>query len=80
MYVYDNWEAFASRFTNIWINIKNSANKGVADFMMAIDKFDDYFNIKVAKCDDNCKIEFDMQGAVYDYDKLIKNTQLEPTD
>ena len=49
-------------------------------FMMAIDKFDDYFNIKVAKCDDNCKIEFDMQGAVYDYDKLIKNTQLEPTD
>jgi len=49
-------------------------------FMMAIDKFDDYFNIKVAKCDDNCKIEFDMQGAVYDYDKLIKNTQLEPID
>jgi len=38
LYVYDNWEAFASRFTNIWINIKNSANKGVADFMMAIDK------------------------------------------
>jgi|LakMenE27Jul10ns_1017307.scaffolds.fasta_scaffold00226_4 tape measure domain-containing protein len=38
LYVYDNWEAFAGRFTNIWINIKNSANKGVADFMMAIDK------------------------------------------
>lgn len=38
LYVYDNWEAFLSRFTNIWINIKNSANKGVADFMMAIDK------------------------------------------
>jgi tape measure domain-containing protein len=38
LYVYDNWEAFSSRFTNIWINIKNSANKGVADFMMAIDK------------------------------------------
>ena len=35
---------------------------------------------KMHKCDDNCKIEFDMQGAVYDYDKLIKNTQLEPTD
>ena len=38
LYVYDNWEAFSGRFTNIWINIKNSANKGVADFMMAIDK------------------------------------------
>jgi hypothetical protein len=38
LYVYDNWEAFSDRFTNIWINIKNSANKGVADFMMAIDK------------------------------------------
>lgn len=39
LYVYDNWKAFSDRFTNIWINIKNSANKGVADFMMAIDKF-----------------------------------------
>jgi tape measure domain-containing protein len=38
LYVYDNWKAFSDRFTNIWINIKNSANKGVADFMMAIDK------------------------------------------
>lgn len=38
LYVYDNWKAFSNRFTNIWINIKNSANKGVADFMMAIDK------------------------------------------
>ena len=37
LYVYDNWKAFSDRFTNIWINIKNSANKGVADFMMAID-------------------------------------------
>lgn len=45
-------------------------------FIEAIDKFEDYFNLKVAKCDDNCKIEFDMQGAVYDYDSLIKNTQL----
>jgi tape measure domain-containing protein len=47
LYVYDNWEAFASRFTNIWINIKNSANKGVADFMMAIDKLQKSFGIKL---------------------------------
>ena len=38
LYVYDNWKAFSDNFKNIWINIKNSANKGVADFMMAIDK------------------------------------------
>ena len=47
LYVYDNWEAFASRFTNIWINIKNSANKGVANFMMAIDKLQKSFGIKL---------------------------------
>ena len=47
LYVYDNWEAFASRFTNIWINIKNSANKGVADFMMAIDRLQKSFGIKL---------------------------------
>jgi tape measure domain-containing protein len=47
LYVYDNWEAFASRFTNIWINIKNSANKGVADFMMAIDKLQKSFGVKL---------------------------------
>jgi DNA integrity scanning protein DisA with diadenylate cyclase activity len=33
LYVYDNWEAFSNRFKNIWINIKNSTMKGVADFM-----------------------------------------------
>ncbi|SNR39797.1 NAD(P)H-dependent oxidoreductase subunit E [Lutibacter flavus] len=49
-------------------------------FIMAIDKFDDYFNLKVTTCDNNCKIEFDMQNAVYEYDNLIKNTQLEEVD
>ncbi len=47
LYVYDNWEAFASRFTNIWINIKNSANKGVAEFMMAIDRLQKSFGVKL---------------------------------
>lgn len=44
-------------------------------FSMAIDKFEDYFNLKVTKCDENCNVEFDMENAVFDYDSLIKNTQ-----
>lgn len=45
-------------------------------FSKAIDKFEDYFNLKVTTCSDNCKVEFDMEKAVSDYDYLIKNTQL----
>ncbi|WP_372802168.1 hypothetical protein, partial [Lutibacter sp.] len=44
-------------------------------FSMAIDKFKDYFNLKVKTCIDNCSIEFDMEEAVYDYDSIIKTTQ-----
>ncbi|MFD0762638.1 NAD(P)H-dependent oxidoreductase subunit E [Lutibacter aestuarii] len=44
-------------------------------FSMAIDKFKDYFNLKVKTCTDNCSIEFDMEEAVYDYDSIIKTTQ-----
>jgi len=43
--------------------------------IMAIDKFEDYFNIKVTSCSDNCNVEFDMQNAVYEYDQLINLTQ-----
>jgi [NiFe] hydrogenase diaphorase moiety large subunit len=45
-------------------------------FIMAIEKFNDYFDLKVMTCTDNCNVEFDMEAAVYDYDYLIKNTQL----
>ncbi|MFD1292738.1 NAD(P)H-dependent oxidoreductase subunit E [Lutibacter holmesii] len=44
-------------------------------FSMAIDKFDDYFNLKVTTCNNDCKVAFDMEQAVSDYDELIKNTQ-----
>jgi tape measure domain-containing protein len=47
LYVYDNWEAFASRFQNIWINIKNSTMKGVADFMKNIDKLQKFLGIEL---------------------------------
>jgi tape measure domain-containing protein len=47
LYVYDNWEAFSSRFQNIWINIKNSTNKNVADFMKNIDKLQKFLGIEL---------------------------------
>jgi hypothetical protein len=37
LYVYDNWKAFTDRFKNIWINIKNSVGKGVANVLKNID-------------------------------------------
>ena len=44
-------------------------------FVMALDKFKDYFDLKVMSCDTNCNVEFDMESAVFDYDYLIKSTQ-----
>ncbi len=44
-------------------------------FVMALDKFKNYFDLKVMSCDTNCNVEFDMEGAVFDYDYLIKSTQ-----
>ena len=43
---------------------------------MALDKFKDYFELKVMSCDTNCNVEFDMEAAIYEYDALIKDTQL----
>jgi len=37
LYVYDNWKAFSDNFKNIWINIKNSVMKGVANVLKNID-------------------------------------------
>ena len=44
-------------------------------FISAIEKFSDYFNLKVSVCDEDCNIEFDMEAAVFDYDDLIHTTQ-----
>ena len=41
---------------------------------MAVDKFKDYFNIKISPSH-NQNIEFDMEAAVLDYNNLIKETQ-----
>jgi [NiFe] hydrogenase diaphorase moiety large subunit len=59
--------------------MKHSSRCGLGQYaantlMMSVDKFNDYFNLKVETCSDNCNVEFDMQNAVYDYD-LIINTQ-----
>jgi len=37
LYVYDNWKAFSDRFTNIWINIKNSVMQGVTFVLGKLD-------------------------------------------
>lgn len=44
-------------------------------FAIAIDKFEDYFKLKTIELEDNNNVEFDMEEAVFDYDKLIKDTQ-----
>ena len=44
-------------------------------FAMAIDKFEAYFDLKVLDDNLEANVEFDMENAVYDYDKLIKTTQ-----
>ena len=45
-------------------------------FVMALDKFEDYFNMKIINSNENQNVEFDMVNAVFDYDYLIKNTQI----
>lgn len=47
----------------------------VNSFAMAIDKFEDYFKLKTIESDAFENVEFDMEEAVYSYDKLIKDTQ-----
>ena len=37
LYVYDNWQAFSDKFTNIWINIKNSVMQGVTFVLGKLD-------------------------------------------
>lgn len=64
-----------------WVNIMQISSRcGLGQFSgntlkMAIDKFEDYFNLKVTSCTDNCNVEFDLQHAVYEYDQLIKDSQ-----
>ena len=44
-------------------------------FAMAIEKFPEYFNLKIIDESENKFVEFDMETAVFNYDLLIKNSQ-----
>ena len=44
--------------------------------MLAVDKFQDYFQVKTAPTNENKNVEFDMENAIHEFDSLIKDTQL----
>ena len=44
--------------------------------IMAVKKFPDYFNVKIAPVNGNQNVEFDMEEAIHEFDSLIKDTQL----
>jgi len=41
----------------------------------AVDKFKDYFNLKVSPANENQNVEFDMEDAVQEYNSFIRETQ-----
>jgi len=41
----------------------------------AVEKFQDYFNIKISPSNENQNVEFDMEDAVHEFDSFIKDTQ-----
>lgn len=51
---------------------KSSANTVTT----AVDKFKDYFNVKIAPANFNKTVEFDMEDAIHEFDSIIKDTQL----
>jgi len=42
----------------------------------SIDKFKDYFDLKVAPTSEFQNVEFDMEDAIHEFDTVIKNTQI----
>lgn len=50
---------------------KTSSNS----LVMAVDKFKEYFDLKISPLNENQNIEFDMEAAINDYDNFIKETQ-----
>lgn len=44
--------------------------------MHAVDKFQDYFQVKIAPSNKEKNVEFDMENAIHEFDSLIKDTQL----
>ena len=44
--------------------------------MLAVDKFQDYFDVKTAPSNEEKNVEFDMENAIHEFDSIIKDTQL----
>jgi len=44
--------------------------------MLAVEKFENYFDVKTAPLNEEKNVEFDMENAIHEFDSLIKDTQL----
>ncbi|SDX82199.1 NAD(P)-dependent nickel-iron dehydrogenase flavin-containing subunit [Lutibacter oricola] len=44
--------------------------------IFSIDKFKDYYNLKIAPSNEFQNVEFDMEAAIHEFDSIIKDTQL----
>lgn len=44
--------------------------------MLAVEKFENYFDVKTAPSNEEKNVEFDMEDAIHEFDSLIKDTQL----
>lgn len=44
--------------------------------IFSLDKFKDYFNLKIAPSNEFQNVEFDMEDAIHEFDSIIKDTQL----
>lgn len=42
----------------------------------SLNKFEDYFNLKIAPTNELQNVEFDMEDAIHEFDSIIKDTQL----
>ncbi|WP_299365781.1 NAD(P)H-dependent oxidoreductase subunit E [Winogradskyella sp.] len=68
-----------------WGNIiKTSSRCGLGKsspncLLHAVDKFKDYFNLKISPTSEHLNVEFDMEDAVQEFDSFIKDTQIKDT-
>lgn len=57
LYVYDNWQAFADNFKNIWINIKNSVMQGVTFVLGKLDNLQKALGLNLFNLDGMTKYQ-----------------------
>ena len=66
----------------IWGNImKLSSRCGLGKsssntLVHSLNKFKDYYDLKVAPASEFLNVEFDMEDAIHEFDSLIKDTQI----